>query len=54
MPTFLAGVIWRGDTLIDGVPETLDLLRSMVTACRIRHGKLALSYVLNDDKLNCA
>ena len=25
-----AGVIWRGDSLIDGVPETLDLLRSLV------------------------
>lgn len=23
------GVIWRGDTLIDGVPETLDMLRTM-------------------------
>ncbi|KAG0569607.1 hypothetical protein KC19_6G102300 [Ceratodon purpureus] len=23
------GVIWKGDSLIDGVPETLDLLRSM-------------------------
>ena len=23
------GVIWRGDTLIEGVPETLDMLRSM-------------------------
>lgn len=25
-----AGVIWKGDSLIEGVPETLDLLRSMV------------------------
>ena len=25
-----AGVIWRGDSLIDGVPETLDALRKMV------------------------
>ena len=25
-----AGVIWRGDSLIDGVPETLDALRAMV------------------------
>ncbi len=24
------GVIWRGDSLIDGVPETLDALRAMV------------------------
>jgi phosphoglycolate phosphatase len=24
------GVIWKGDKLIDGVPETLDLLRSKV------------------------
>jgi hypothetical protein len=22
------GVIWKGDTLIEGVPETLDYLRS--------------------------
>ena len=26
-----AGVIWRGDSLIEGVPETLDLLRSLVS-----------------------
>ncbi|OWM86162.1 hypothetical protein CDL15_Pgr010986 [Punica granatum] len=25
---FLPGVIWKGDKLIDGVPETLDMLRS--------------------------
>lgn len=25
------GVIWRGDSVIDGVPETLDWLRSMVS-----------------------
>lgn len=25
-----AGVIWKGDKLIEGVPETLDLLRAMV------------------------
>ena len=25
-----AGVIWKGDKLIDGVPETLDMLRSKV------------------------
>lgn len=25
-----AGVVWRGDSVIDGVPETLDMLRSMV------------------------
>ena len=25
------GVIWKGDKLIDGVPETLDMLRSMVS-----------------------
>jgi HAD superfamily hydrolase (TIGR01450 family) len=24
-----AGVIWKGDKLIDGVPETLDMLRAM-------------------------
>jgi phosphoglycolate phosphatase len=24
-----AGVIWKGDKLINGVPETLDMLRSM-------------------------
>lgn len=26
----IAGVIWKGDKLIDGVPETLDMLRSKV------------------------
>lgn len=26
----LAGVIWKGDKLIDGVPETLDMLRAKV------------------------
>jgi hypothetical protein len=26
------GVIWRGDSVIDGVPETLDYLRSKVRA----------------------
>lgn len=26
----LSGVIWKGDKLIDGVAETLDVLRSMV------------------------
>jgi hypothetical protein len=25
-----AGVIWRGDSVIDGVPETLDMLRAAV------------------------
>jgi hypothetical protein len=25
-----AGVIWRGDSVIEGVPETLDMLRGMV------------------------
>lgn len=25
------GVIWRGDSVIDGVPETLDWLRSLVS-----------------------
>eukprot|EP00878_Enallax_costatus_P016125 GHUV01016912.1.p2 GENE.GHUV01016912.1~~GHUV01016912.1.p2 ORF type:complete len:100 (+),score=16.90 GHUV01016912.1:150-449(+) len=24
------GVIWRGDSVIDGVPETLDMLRAKV------------------------
>lgn len=28
-----AGVIWRGDSVIDGVPETLDMLRAMVRTC---------------------
>jgi hypothetical protein len=28
------GVIWRGDSLIEGIPETLDMLRSMVSAPR--------------------
>ena len=27
------GVIWRGDSVIDGVPETLDMLRAMVRVC---------------------
>lgn len=27
---WFAGVIWKGDKLIDGVPETLDMLRSKV------------------------
>jgi hypothetical protein len=26
-----AGVIWKGDKLIDGVPETLDMLHAMVS-----------------------
>lgn len=26
-----SGVIWRGDRLIDDIPETLDLLRSLVS-----------------------
>lgn len=29
-----AGVIWRGDSVIDGVPETLDMLRAMVRCGR--------------------
>lgn len=29
------GVIWRGDSVIDGVPETLDMLRSMVCAVHL-------------------
>ena len=28
----ISGVIWKGDTLIDGVPETLDMLRDLVSA----------------------
>lgn len=31
----LSGVIWKGDKLIDGVPETLDMLRSMVNCCLV-------------------
>jgi hypothetical protein len=27
----VSGVIWKGDTLIDGVPETLDMLRDLVS-----------------------
>jgi phosphoglycolate phosphatase len=27
------GVIWKGDSVIDGVPETLDMLRKLVRAC---------------------
>lgn len=26
----LVGVIWKGDKLIEGVPETLDMLRAKV------------------------
>ena len=32
METFIFdcdGVIWKGDSLIEGVPETLDMLRAM-------------------------
>lgn len=28
-----AGVVWRGDSVIEGVPETLDMLRAMVSHC---------------------
>lgn len=28
--TYFAGVIWKGDSLIEGVPETLDMLRAKV------------------------
>jgi hypothetical protein len=28
------GVIWKGDTLIEGVPETMELLRKMVRSIR--------------------
>lgn len=31
------GVIWRGDSVIDGVPETLDWLRSLVRATYPHH-----------------
>ena len=31
------GVIWRGDSVIDGVPETLDWLRSLVRAAYPHH-----------------
>ena len=31
---FCPGVIWRGDSLIEGVPETLDFLRSLVRPLR--------------------
>lgn len=30
----LKGVIWRGDSVISGIPETLDHLRSLVRAGR--------------------
>lgn len=29
-----AGVIWLGDSVIEGVPETLDMLRKMVCSAR--------------------
>lgn len=31
------GVIWRGDSVIDGVPETLELLRKMVRCFAKQH-----------------
>jgi hypothetical protein len=31
------GVIWKGDTLIEGVPETMELLRKMVRSIREHH-----------------
>lgn len=27
------GVIWKGDSVIDGVPETLEMLRAAVSTC---------------------
>lgn len=33
-----AGVIWRGDSVIEGVPETLDMLRSLVRLCCLLDG----------------
>jgi hypothetical protein len=42
------GVIWRGDSVIEGVPETLEMLRSMVSiqggAARARAGGLQLTH----------
>lgn len=35
-----SGVIWRGDSVINGVPETLDALRALVRShfsCLTRH-----------------
>lgn len=34
----LAGVIWRGDSVIEGVPETLEMLRGLVRAWRCSGG----------------
>ena len=31
------GVIWRGDSVIDGVPETLDALRALVRVLSHHH-----------------
>ena len=33
----LAGVIWKGDSVIDGVPETLELLRSLVRIVKVEN-----------------
>lgn len=47
-------MIWKGDQLIEGVPETLDLLRKMVCAtsgniCLVRCILLAVIRVLFGD-----
>ena len=41
----LTGVIWKGDSVIEGVPETLDTLRSLV---RIRLHACAIVYEAQD------
>ena len=42
------GVIWRGDSVIDGVPETLDLLRSKVCTWSPIHYTCARTDTHND------
>lgn len=51
--SYLPGVIWRGDSVIDGVPETLDMLRSMVSSVTtdpelLRIRQQCMNVVLND------
>ena len=36
-------MIWRGDSVIDGVPETLDMLRAMVRGHSLNLANLSLA-----------
>lgn len=44
------GVIWRGDSVIEGVPETLDWLRSMVSILK-RCVSVLMSWDCTDGRL---